>query len=95
MGTVNSWIAAEKEDAGFWHVGREVWSASRQTYSNRSKTSSYKVCDTSGEDPTCSDRLSPDEYDDGDHIDGYMGLHASTLLDSKLACPKEIIPATV
>jgi len=34
------------EDMGFWHVANEIYYSS---------STSYKVCDNTGEDPTCSD----------------------------------------
>lgn len=49
---------------GFYHhVPREIWFSNGYT--------NFTVCDTSGEDPTCSDSL--DFFDFSDHIH-YLGF---------------------
>lgn len=57
------------EAMGFHHVSTEVW------YNEDS--SSFKVCDGSGEDPTCSDSL-PLPISISDHLE-YLGLPISKL----------------
>ena len=51
-------------DEGYHHIEREVW------YYNSNSAGVYKVCDTSGEDPTCSDSVFGDSIDD--HLE-YLG----------------------
>jgi len=54
---------------GFHHVPTEVWYNEPST--------SYKVCDGSGEDPTCSDSVAL-PISVSDHLD-YLGFHVSSL----------------
>jgi len=49
----------------YYHTGTEIWFPTNFT--------SYKVCDGSGEDPTCSDSLS--NYSVDDHL-WYLGIFA-------------------
>ncbi|EGD83379.1 hypothetical protein PTSG_03985 [Salpingoeca rosetta] len=56
---------------GFHHVATEVWDQSPQTESPPN-AQTYKVCDGSGEDPTCSDSVPILEWHPKDH-DYYMG----------------------
>jgi len=49
---------------GFWHIATEVF---------YNTTSTYKICNGSGEDPTCSDQYAFD-LSIPDHLD-YLGIH--------------------
>lgn len=66
------------EIMGFHHVATEVWYDEANT--------SHKVCDGSGEDPTCSDSVLGDSIED--HL-YYMGMHISGLCtaDQAVAAP--------
>lgn len=48
------------KDFGFWHIATEVW-WENSTY--------YKICDDSGEDPTCSDSVFYEDVSVADHLD--------------------------
>jgi len=61
------------ESMGFWHVATEVYYTS---------SSSFEVCNTSGEDPSCSDANSLD-LDVDDHLD-YLGV--SLLVGELFGC---------
>jgi len=50
------------KDFGFWHVPKEIWFTD---------DTSYRVCDGSGEDPTCSDSVLGDSI--ADHLT-YLGV---------------------
>eukprot|EP00043_Microstomoeca_roanoka_P015762 m.158261 g.158261 ORF g.158261 m.158261 type:complete len:265 (-) comp16326_c1_seq4:3010-3804(-) len=56
---------------GFHHVATEIWENSPETDSPPDQQT-YKVCDGSGEDPTCSDSVPALEWLPADH-DYYMG----------------------
>ena len=52
---------------GYVHVAREIF------YTDQN-SSTYKVCDKSGEDPTCSDSVPYTEWNPDDHM-YYMGIY--------------------
>lgn len=52
------------QDVGYHHVAREVWFPTNYTY--------YRLCDDSGEDPTCADSIPPIDYKPTDHL-VYLG----------------------
>eukprot|EP01121_Diplochlamys_sp_Union-15-3_P001362 TRINITY_DN1118_c0_g1_i1.p1 TRINITY_DN1118_c0_g1~~TRINITY_DN1118_c0_g1_i1.p1 ORF type:complete len:296 (-),score=21.78 TRINITY_DN1118_c0_g1_i1:47-934(-) len=52
---------------GYHHVSTEVWEY------NLNGTL-YRICDDSGEDPTCSDQLEPWQFSNADHL-VYMTIH--------------------
>eukprot|EP00049_Salpingoeca_infusionum_P005316 m.90811 g.90811 ORF g.90811 m.90811 type:complete len:295 (-) comp12929_c0_seq1:56-940(-) len=56
---------------GFHHISTEVWDQSPETTSPPS-AQTYKVCDGSGEDPTCSESIDALHWVIEDH-DYYMG----------------------
>jgi len=85
--TVSGWFT---DDKSFWHVAREVWiSKGCSDYAECDDVSAYKVCDASGEDPTCSDSVNAEDYDVDDHVNGYCGVQAEGILDDKRKCPKK------
>eukprot|EP01116_Phalansterium_solitarium_P003896 TRINITY_DN14731_c1_g1_i1.p1 TRINITY_DN14731_c1_g1~~TRINITY_DN14731_c1_g1_i1.p1 ORF type:complete len:318 (-),score=91.12 TRINITY_DN14731_c1_g1_i1:369-1262(-) len=59
------------QSMGFQHVPYEVWYPQDMT-----ATSSYTICDASGEDPNCSDSLAPD-YEIPPHLT-YFGYYCLT-----------------
>lgn len=52
------------QDVGYHHVAHEVWFPTNYTY--------YRVCNDSGEDPTCADSIPPIDYHPTDHLT-YLG----------------------
>jgi len=86
VSTINSLFTDEKKQ-GYWHVAKEVWNPHSCNYPECSDASIYKICDVSGEDKTCSNSLAATALDLGEHMDGYLGVHANKLIDDKVACP--------
>lgn len=52
------------QNFGYHHVATELWFATNET--------TYIICNHSGEDPSCSDSVSPLHYSDFDHL-VYLG----------------------
>ena len=63
-------LPEEWQDKGFHHISHEV-------YYENDPNSTYKVCDGSGEDPTCRDQYDLDLVHIDDHLD-YMGFDFTT-----------------
>ena len=51
------------EDFGFHHTATEIW----ETPTDKGNPDHYKVCDGSGEDPSCSNSVSELSYNVEDH----------------------------
>lgn len=89
ISTVSGWITG---GTSFWHVAKEVWQPDGcSTYHACDSAKAYKLCDMTGEDPTCSDSVTPDHYDPNDHVNGYCGIRPEGLLDDKVVCPKAMV----
>ena len=58
------------QEKGFHHISTEV-------YYEKDPNTTYKVCDGSGEDPTCRDKYGLDMLHVDDHLD-YMGFDFTT-----------------
>ena len=84
VSTVNDWFTG---DVSYWHVSQEVWATNCTDYKTCGDPAAYVSCDSSGEDPLCSDSVTPDNYDPDDHL-RYLGIKANQLLDDSKLCPK-------
>jgi len=85
---LNNFFAGGKNKTEYWHVAKEVWQEKTCSYDECSAASKYNECDASGEDPHCSDSVTPDHYHVGDHMDGYLGIVTEKLVDDPVTCPK-------
>lgn len=83
---INSLFTDDKKQ-GYWHVAKEVWNPHSCTYPECSGANVYKICDAGGEDKTCSNSLAPTALNFDAHMNGYLGVQASHLIDDKEACP--------